>query len=289
MRTLVTGLDGFTGKYIERKLEANGHSVVGLNSDLTDFNAVAAEIVEVKPEAVIHLAGIAFVGHGNANAFYEVNLIGTRNLLEALATHASDVRSILLASSANVYGNHIEGVLNEDMMPDPANDYAVSKLAMEKMAKLWEGQLPLFIARPFNYTGIGQDGHFLIPKIVRHFQDKSTVIELGNLDVWREFGDVRTVADVYRKLLDSCPVGQTINVCTSQTYSLREVISLCEKITGHKIEIRVNPEFVRENEVRVLTGDNSRLKKVIGNGQSYSLEDTLRWMLDLPEENEKVL
>jgi nucleoside-diphosphate-sugar epimerase len=280
MRTLVTGLDGFTGHYVQSELETHGHTVVGLSSDLTDYNAVAAEIAQVLPEAVVHLAGISFVGHGNANAFYEVNLVGTRNLLEALAQHASDVRSILLASSANVYGNRSEGVLSEDATPDPTNDYAVSKLAMEKMARLWIDRLPLFIVRPFNYTGVGQEEKFLIPKIVSHFKEQKPVIELGNLDVWREFGDVRAVADIYRRLLEHCPVGETLNVCTGQTYSLREVVALCEKTSGHGIEIKVNPKFVRANEVRVLTGDNSRLKGVICDWQPRNLEETLRWMLD---------
>lgn len=281
MNTLVTGLSGFTGHYLQVELETHGHTVVGLNSDLTDYEVVAAEVARVQPEAVVHLAGIAFVGHGNANAFYEVNLIGTRNLLDALAQHAPDVRSILLASSANVYGNRSEGILSEDATPAPTNDYAVSKLAMELMASLWVDRLPLFIVRPFNYTGIGQDEKFLIPKIVSNFREKQPVIELGNLDVWREFGDVRSVVDAYRRLLDNCPAGATLNICTGQTYSLREVIALCEKITEHSLEINVNPQFVRANEVRVLTGDNSLLNKVIGDGLSYELEDTLRWMLQL--------
>ena len=279
MRTLVTGLRGFTGRYIQLELEAHGHTVVGLNSDLTDPDAVSKEIAQVQPEMVLHLAGIAFVGHGNANAFYDVNLIGTLNLLTALAKHAPDVQSILLASSANIYGNSTEELLSEDTTPNPANDYAVSKLSMESMASLWFEKLPLFIVRPFNYTGVGQDDKFLIPKIVSHFKNKKKVIELGNLDVWREFGDVRSVANIYRKLIECCPAGKTINICTSQTYSLREVISLCGEITGHDIEIEVNPEFVRENEVRVLTGDNSLLKKTIGNWKKHALEDTLRWML----------
>ena len=279
MRTLVTGLSGFTGRYIQLGLEAHGHTVVGLNSDLTDPDAVSKEIAQVQPEMVLHLAGIAFVGHGNANAFYDVNLIGTHNLLAALAENAPNVASVLLASSANIYGNSTEELLSEDTAPNPANDYAVSKLSMESMASLWFEKLPLFIVRPFNYTGVGQDDKFLIPKIVSHFKDKKQVIELGNLDVWREFGDVRSVANIYRKLIECCPIGKTINICTSQTYSLREVISLCGEITGHDIEIEVNPEFVRENEVRVLTGDNSLLKKTIGNWKKHALEDTLRWML----------
>jgi len=279
MRTLVTGLDGFTGRYVQSELEAGGHSVVGLSCDLTDRNAVMAEIAEVRPEAVVHLAGIAFVGHGDANLFYHVNLVGTRNLLEALALEAPDVRSILLVSSANIYGNRSEGILSEEATPDPANDYAVSKCAMEQMARLWVDRLPLFIVRPFNYTGVGQDEAFLIPKIVNHFRGKRAVIELGNLDVWREFGDVRAVAAIYRDLLDCCPVGKTINVCTGLTHSLREVLALCEKITGHPIEIQVNQKFVRSNEVRVLTGDNRRLKSLIGEWRAYSMEETLRWML----------
>jgi GDP-6-deoxy-D-talose 4-dehydrogenase len=280
MRVLVTGLKGFTGRHLQSELETHGHTVIGLQCDLTDFKAVAVEVATVQPEAVAHLAGVAFVGHGDANAFYEVNLIGARNLLEALAQHVPNVSSILLASSANVYGNRSEGVLSEDSTADPVNDYAVSKLAMEHMANLWAEQLPLFIVRPFNYTGIGQDEKFLIPKIVAHFREKKAVIELGNLEVWRDFGDVRVVANAYRQLLEKCPIGETINICTGQTHTLREVIALCEKITGHNIEIQVNPAFIRTNEVRVLTGDNSRLKAVIGDRQTYTLKETLEWMLN---------
>ena len=279
MRVLVTGLKGFTGRHLKTELEAHGHSVIGLQCDLTNLKAVAAEVALVQPEAVAHLAGVAFVGHGDANAFYEVNLIGTRNLLEALSQHAPDVRSILLASSANVYGNRSEGVLSEDSSPDPVNDYAVSKLAMEYMANLWIEQLPLFIVRPFNYTGVGQEEKFLIPKIVAHFREKKEVIELGNLEVWRDFGDVRAVANVYRQLLEKCPIGETVNICTGQTHTLREIIALCEKITGHSVEIQINPAFVRANEVHVLAGDNTRLTAVIGDRQTYNIEETLRWML----------
>ncbi len=279
MCTLVTGLNGFTGSYIQSDLESHGHTVVGLSSDLTDISGVSAEISRIKPKVVMHLAGVSFVRHGEPNDFYEVNLIGTRNLLEALAKHAPDVRSVLLASSAYVYGNRTHGTFSEDAVADPANDYAVSKLAMEYSGRLWMDRLPIFIVRPFNYTGIGQDDNFLIPKIVKHFRTKSSFIELGNLDVWREFGDVRAVASIYRRLVELAPVGETLNVCTGQTHSLQEVIALCEKITGHRLEIRVNPEFVRSHEVRVLKGDNSRLKRLLGEWDCCNLEETLRWML----------
>jgi nucleoside-diphosphate-sugar epimerase len=281
MNVLVTGAHGFTGRYVREALESHGHRVTALQSNLMDSAAVAVEVAQVQPDAVVHLAAIAFVGHGDAGAFYQVNLIGARHLLEALVRHAPNVRSVLLVSSANVYGNQAEGALSEDMLLNPANDYAVSKWAMEKMAGLYKDKLPLFIVRPFNYTGIGQDENFLVPKIVAHFRQQKTQIELGNLDVWREFGDVRSVADIYRQLLELVPCGETLNIGTGQAYSLREVIALCETITQHKIEIRVNPQFVRANEVRILKSNVDHFHKIVGQkNTNFSLEDTLRWMLN---------
>ena len=172
MLTLVTGIEGFTGRFVKAELEANGHAVAGLSSDLTDADAITNEVLDLQPEAVIHLAGLAFVAENNANAFYDVNLIGTRNLLDALSKHAPKLSNVLITSSANVYGNSTGGMLDESVNPNPSNDYAVSKLAMEYMTRLWRKKLSFCIVRPFNYTGVGQDEKFLIPKIVKHFRDK---------------------------------------------------------------------------------------------------------------------
>ena len=219
---LVTGASGFTGRYMVEELSAAGYDVVGLASDapddtvnyisadLTDHAQLIEVITSLQPDLVVHLAAIAFVGHGDASAFYNVNLIGTQNLLEALCACEKKPEAVLLASSANVYGNQSSGILSETALPNPANDYAVSKTAMEYMARLWMDKLPIVIARPFNYTGIGQDEKFLLPKIVSHFRRKAPVIELGNLDVSRDFSDVRSVVNAYLKLLESCPQGEKI-------------------------------------------------------------------------------
>ncbi|NOQ64990.1 MAG: NAD-dependent epimerase/dehydratase family protein [Methyloprofundus sp.] len=281
MRILVTGLAGFTGRYVKTALESAGHQVIGLKSNLTDAPSLTAELAELKLDAVIHLAAIAFVGHGDANAIYQVNLLGTRNLLQALAQSANKLQHVLIASSANVYGNSSEGMLNEQTTANPANDYAVSKYAMELAAGLWAEKLPITLVRPFNYTGVGQDSKFLIPKIVEHFKAKKAVIELGNLEVWREFNDVRFIADSYAKLIEQAPAqsGLAMNICTGNAYSLHEAIGLCEKITGQSIEVQVNPAFVRANEVRILKGDNARLKNTVTTLVDYDLEQTLTWML----------
>ena len=278
MRILVTGLDGFTGRYVQRELEAHGHQVVGLRADLTDLEAVKQDIESVRPEAVIHLAAISFVGHGDANAFYQVNLIGTRNLVEALSQHTEDLQCVLLASSANIYGNSTEGVIDESVLPAPVNDYSVSKLAMEYMARLWMNKLPIVIARPFNYTGVGQSPSFLLPKIVDHFRRGEKEIELGNIDVARDFSDVRTVATVYRHLVEEKVTGEIFNVCSGEAFSLSDVLDMMKDISGYAIKVRVNPAFVRENEVKRLMGDGSRLAGCIGRQDPIPLRATLEWM-----------
>ena len=278
MRILVTGLDGFTGRYVQRELEAHGHQVVGLRADLTDLEAVKQDIESVRPEAVIHLAAISFVGHGDANAFYQVNLIGTRNLVEALSQHTEDLQCVLLASSANIYGNSTEGVIDESVLPAPVNDYSVSKLAMEYMARLWMNKLPIVIARPFNYTGVGQSPSFLLPKIVDHFRRGEKEIELGNIDVARDFSDVRTVATVYRHLVEEKVTGEIFNVCSGEAFSLSDVLDMMKDISGYAIKVRVNPAFVRENEVKRLMGDGSRLAGCIGRQDPILLRATLEGM-----------
>jgi nucleoside-diphosphate-sugar epimerase len=289
-RALVTGINGFTGRYMAAELQAKGYEVIGTGSqpsaapdyhqvDLADGPGLRALLAELQPDVIVHLAAIAFVGHGAADAFYQVNLIGTRNLLEAIAACGKTPECVLIASSANVYGNVSEGMLDEHTPPAPANDYAVSKLAMEYMAKLWCDRLPIVITRPFNYTGVGQAENFLLPKIVSHFQRKAPAIELGNLDVWRDFSDVRAVVRAYRGLIEARAVGQTVNVSSGITHSLREVIAKCSAITGHTLDVQVNPAFVRANEVKTLCGDNARLRALVPGWETPDLDETLGWML----------
>jgi GDP-D-mannose dehydratase len=289
-RALITGIQGFTGRYMAAELEANGYEVIGLGSqpsdepgyhqvDLADGAALRDLLATIQPDVVVHLAALAFVGHGAVDAFYRVNLIGTRHLLEAIAACGKQLDCVLLASSANVYGNASAGLLSESTPPAPANDYAVSKLAMEYMASLWHNRLPIVISRPFNYTGVGQGDNFLLPKIVSHFRQRAAKIELGNLDVSRDFSDVRAVVKAYRGLIEARPLGQTVNVSSGRSHTLREIIDMCAAYTGHQIEVEVNPAFVRVNEVKILCGDNTRLIELVKGWHTPRLEETLSWML----------
>jgi nucleoside-diphosphate-sugar epimerase len=235
-------------------------------------------VAEVRPEVVAHLAAISFVAHGDAEAIYRVNIVGSRNVLESLAALDPPPSAVLLASSANVYGNAPVEMIDESVPPAPANDYAVSKLAMEYLARLWMDRLPIVITRPFNYTGVGQAPSFLLPKIVSHFQAGAREIELGNLDVARDFSDVRTVAIVYRRLLEVAPVGEVLNVCSGVAYSLSDVLRMMAEIAGYEIAVKVNPAFVRTADVKRLVGIGAKLTSHIGDVPRIPLRETLRWM-----------
>ena len=154
---------------------------------------------------------------------------------------------------------------------------------MEEMAKTFFKRLPIVIARPFNYTGPGQKGNFLIPKLVDHFAQKKPFIELGNLNIEREFNDVHMICDAYLKLLELGNAGEIYNVCSGQARSLQFVLDALKEITGHDIEIRVNPDFVRASEVHRMVGSPEKLKNLLkANGlslQASGLDDTLQKML----------
>lgn len=287
-RVLVTGADGFTGRYVCDELRAKGCEVFGLTKDgstkgdfidLTQYEGVLHCVETVKPTAVIHLAAIAYVGHGDPSDFYKVNVIGTRNLLRALKEVGSVREKVILASSANIYGNRYgDRLLTEDLAPDPVNDYAVSKASMELMARLFANDFPLAIVRPFNYTGVGQSENFLVPKIVKAFREKASELHLGNLDVERDFSDVRDVARMYCALLYSPFVG-AVNFCNGCKYKLMEVVGLCREISGHDLKIVSDAGLQRSSEVNSICGSAQKLTEVLGKRERFSFEETLRWML----------
>lgn len=279
-RLLLTGAQGFTGQHLSAAAQEAGYIVIPLNADLTDAAAIAAEVSAARPTYVVHLAAISAVTHADEEAFYRVNLFGTLNLLKALIALPAPPQKVLLASSANVYGTHEGGAITETVCPKPVNHYAMSKLAMEHMAATYMDRLPIVITRPFNYTGVGHDQRFVIPKIVECFKQRNPTLELGNLDVYREYNDVRMVCDIYLKLLTQGKPGEIYNVCSGQAVSLNQVLELMTEITGWRPKVSVSPAFVRANEIKHLRGNTEKLRQCFRDIPSHDLKSLLIWMLN---------
>lgn len=292
LKVLVTGGDSFTARHLmpilissgldcystrtsESKDETNSHYC-----DVTDYGSVDTVIKTVAPDYIIHLAGISFAAHPRPLELYNVNVLATENILRSVSTQLPNIKKVILASSANVYGACNSTFIDEEVCPFPVNHYAASKLAMEHMASTWMDRLPITIVRPFNYTGRGQDKKFLVPKIVSHFTEGITEIELGNINVARDFTDVRVICQYYVKLLlEAKAVGETINLCSGRLITLSSILKEASKITGREIDIKVDPEFVRKSDIMELRGNPAKLYKLIGVHKHPSIEETLTWML----------
>ncbi|MFZ1866952.1 MAG: NAD-dependent epimerase/dehydratase family protein [Steroidobacteraceae bacterium] len=291
-RVLITGYNGFTGHHMATRLRQPDAEVFGLvngstagpaefHGDLTDIDETRRIVAAVRPTHVIHLAAISYIPHGDAKAFYDVNVFGTLNILEALKHLGHTPQRVLIVSSAQVYGTPAIETIDEAVCPRPVNHYGNSKLAMENMTRTWMDRFPIVIARPFNYIGPGQDEtRFLIPKIIGHLKRRAPILELGNLNVARDFSDVLDVVEAYARLLDSpAAVGQTVNVCSGTAQPLRSVLALAFEIAGFAPEIRVNQTLVRSNELPKLTGSCALLEALTGFKPSIPIADTLRRML----------
>ena len=245
--------------HFARLAEAAGHRITALQSNITDAPALEAEVLTTDPDWVIHFAGISFVASKDDEAFYKVHALGSSNLLASLSKLRKKPVKVLLASSATVYGNSNVAHASENQQLNPIDHYAMSKVAMEEMAKTFMDRLPIIIARPFNYTGPGQKGNFLIPKLITHFTQKNASIELGNLNVEREFNDINMICEAYLNLLQYGTPAETYNVGSGNARSLKQVIDTLIQMTGHAIEVKVNPDFVRANEVRRMCADPAKL------------------------------
>lgn len=289
-KVLIIGIDSFTGFHLSAYLKTLSYEVFGTSykqeksniykCDITNKQNIVNILKSIQPNFIINLAAISYVGHGNDEEFYKINTIGTLNILDSIISLDIKLNKIILASSATVYGNQETHVLDESLCPNPTNHYGASKFAMECLAKNYFKTLPIIITRPFNYTGVGQSDNFLIPKIVKHFKQKSKTIELGNLQVKREFNDISFICKAYEKLLKINKNSEIVNLATNNAISLLSIIQYMNSLSDYEINVQINPKFVRKNEIHLLTGSSQKLYSLIGKIETISIKKTLRNMLE---------
>lgn len=286
---LITGIGGFTGRYLTRKLTDHGWSVIGLglaadgvdvptlDADLANTARIVAWLRDHRPTHVLHLAALAHVV-GDPLSFYRVNVLGTESLLEAIAQAGLTPAKVVIASSANIYGNGDTPTLAESAPMRPMNHYALSKATMELLVRKWYARLPIVMTRPFNYTGSGQAESFLIPKIVACHRRRDAVIKLGNTQVARDFSDISFLCEAYRRLLEASAQGICVNVCSGRSTSIAEILQTMAEISGHCPRVEVDPALVRKDEVIELKGDPSLLHSLVGPLVSLPMREILSRM-----------
>jgi GDP-4-dehydro-6-deoxy-D-mannose reductase len=295
-RTLVTGSGGFVGQHF-----CGRYGGVSLTDqygpvDLCDSARVRSAISRATPDAVLHLAAQSSVASSfdDPASTFATNFVGTLNLLEALSA-AGFKGAFLYVGSADVYGKADEADLptGETKPLRPLSPYAVSKVAAEALCYQW-GQTNGFrvvLTRPFNQIGPGQDRRFAVAGFARQIVDirkgrQSPTLVTGNLDVTRDFTDVRDAVRAYSMLLGSGQNGEVYNICSGQERSLRSIADALMRIAGVEAQMEVDPARLRPSEQSRVVGDPGKIRSQIGWQAEIPLETTLADILRDVEENE---
>ena len=298
MRALVTGSQGFVGRYLREELETTGYQVLGLDvqegpgtirADLLDPEQMAEAVREAKPEAVFHLAGQADVARSwqMPQRTMEINVIGAVNLMEAVRAFDPSIRMVLVGSS-DQYGNlgAAGQCVKETQELRPQTPYAVSKRAQEEMARVYVRAygMNICMTRSFNHGGAGQRRGFLIPDfasgIVGVEKGLAPSLKVGNLDARRDFTHVRDVVRAYRLIAEKGRPGEVYNVGSGTTYSARELLdSLCA-MAACPIQVERDPAKLRPSDTPVICCDHGKLTRDTGWEPEIPMEEMLREALE---------
>lgn len=282
MRAVITGAGGFVGRWLRAHLAACGDEVYALGHDdldVTDQDAVEARMARVNPDAVYHLAAVTAPSAARRDPVraFEVNVLGTIRLLEALR-RVAPACTVLIPGSAQVYGD-VEPTglpLSEERPLQPRDTYAASKAAQEHAALAFADSsgLRVVVARAFNHTGPGQPPTFVVPSLATQLLAGGP-IRVGNLDVARDFTDVRDVVRAYRLLILQGAPGAVYNICSGQAVSIRTILTMLGEIAAKPATPVVDPARVRTDEPLEIRGSHERLTEATGWRPTIELRETL--------------
>lgn len=309
-KILITGFTGFVSGHLLNFLRESGNSyeIIGLSrnntggiteddgkikistiqADLNDRRNISVLLNEFRPDQIIHLASDSSVAHSwqapvesfqnNTNIFL--------NLVESVRTLKFHCR-ILSIGSSEEYGvvdaKHIP--ITEEAPFNPVSPYAVARVSQELLSRIYSNGygMDIVITRSFNHIGPGQKENFVISSFAKQIVEikngKQTVLQVGNIDVIRDFLDVRDVVRAYMLLLQKGRKGQVYNICGGKGYSLKEVLDRLMMIAGVRIEYHINKDLIRPADNPVIIGSNEKIKKECSWQPGISLDDSLRDIL----------
>lgn len=293
MRALITGSQGFVGRYLRRELEESGYEVVGLDiqpgegaiqADLLNPEQLAAAVRQAEPDAVFHLAGQADVARSwkIPQRTMEINVLAAVNLMEAVRAFNPSVRMVLVGSS-DQYGNLGEAgrMVSESLATHPQTPYAVSKKAQEEMARVYVRAygMNICMTRSFNHGGAGQRLGFLIPDfasgIVKVERGEAKSLKVGNLTSRRDFTHVKDVARAYRLIGEKGKPGEVYNVGSGVTWSAQEILDKLCAMAVCPIPVEQDPARMRPSDTPVICCDHTKLTTDTGWQPQIPLEDIL--------------
>ena len=302
MRAFITGISGFAGKYLAQYLLENNIEVFGIDRtgseikdcdvrecDVLDKEKVFSIIAEVKPDYVFHLAAISSVGKSfeEPQITKKVNVKGTKNLFDGIV-EAGIKPTVLVISSLQIYGKPDKVPITEDAELRPASPYAESKVEQEKLCEEYADKFKIIISRSFNHTGPGQNADFVWPSFAKQIVEIETgklkELHVGNLDVERDFSDIRDIAKAYILAVEKCEPG-VYNICSGKSYNIKKMLDTLISYSTAEIKVVVDETRIRKADVPVLYGDHSKFTAATGWQPKIPLEQTLKDILEYWRKN----
>ncbi|MEW5984880.1 MAG: GDP-mannose 4,6-dehydratase [Acidobacteriota bacterium] len=303
---LVTGAAGFAGSHLLDLLHADGARVVawrrpGIGAEvqqqypwvewreveLLDRQDTRAQLAMVAPAFVYHLAGAPHVGESwkATTDTLAVNVLGTHHVLDGIRAAGLQTR-VVVPSSSYVYRPSGHALTEEDPIQS-TSPYALSKIATElaaEHASRYDG-VPVVVARSFNHIGPRQDPTFFAPAVARQIAliEKGRlepVIKVGNIDAKRDFTDVRDTVRAYKSLVEGGSAGRIYNVCSGVPRTIRSLLDILMAHSTVGLSVEVDPERFRPNDMPIIVGDPTRIRKELGWSPVVPIE---RSLLDLLE------
>jgi GDP-4-dehydro-6-deoxy-D-mannose reductase len=302
-RILVTGCSGFLASHLLQLLQRDGKSKIFGITEVSGFSHPQVDVSQVdirrrddmihllaaiRPDITFHLAAVTNVGFAWKNPYltYEVNFLGSSNLLEAILPVASHSRLVLM-SSAEVYRSDGGTPINENSPTQSQNPYALSKLVMEMLGDLyWKTHgLNVCKLRAFNFTGPGQDAKFVASDFASQIAaiekgKQEAVIRVGNLAAIRDFSDVRDVARYVQVLGQRGKGGEVYNLCSGRSYSIEKILEVLLSLAKKSIRVEVDTGKFRPLDNPQITGDCSRIRSEFGLRPEIAMEKTLLDLLN---------
>lgn len=292
-RLLVTGQTGFVGRHLQAAMAQGRYPAWQLLAH-QPHNLLQPESIDAwlntqaaPTDAVLHLAGQTFVpaAFADPERTLQVNLLGTLHLLQALKRRGF-AGTFVYVSSGDVYGQVAPAQLpiTEALAPQPRNPYAVSKVAAELLCLQWGMTEPgwrVVVARPFNHIGTGQAADFVLSNMAQQLQRirqglQAPQLQVGDVDVTRDFLAVDDVLAAYFALLEQGQAGEIYNVCSGIERRVRDVIADMALQADLQVTLEQDPSRLRRAEQRRVVGCSQKLQQHTRWQPQHDLRSTLQ-------------